>query len=90
MKRIKLTLAFLVILAVFFSGCAKTSVTSWSDSAGFHVRSENATAVREAMYPVKAGMKVRIVVRLNSGKAGVLLVINGKKFSANSLITRQD
>ena len=79
MRGLKLVLAFLVILAVFFTGCARTSIASWSDSTGFHVRFKNATGVREEMFPVKAGMKVRMVTRLNSGKAGVLLVINGKK-----------
>ncbi len=79
MRGLKFVLAFLIILAVFSSGCARTSITAWSDSAGFHVRSKNATAVREEMFPVKAGMKARMVVRLNSGETGVLLVINGKK-----------
>ncbi len=67
-----------IILAGLMLGCAKERISTVSDEKGWHISFNNFTGVKEVMYPVNRGMKVKIVSRLNSGKLAVLLVLNGK------------
>ncbi len=78
MRKFAVVLVIAIAIGLAFAGCARERASSSSDASGWHLNFSNFTGVKETMYPVRAGMKVKIMSKLDSGKLAVVLVLNGK------------